>query len=60
MHFKAWLSHPIEHIKALPTSPFGPFHPFVFSFALYFFILIIRLFVKIIKKAVDKGSKTGI
>ncbi|WP_200762992.1 hypothetical protein [Nitrosophilus alvini] len=54
MHFKEWISHPVEHIKALPSSEFGPLHPFLFAFGGYIFILIIRLFVKIIRKAINR------
>jgi len=57
MHYKEWFSHPVEHLLTLPHSQFGPFHPFFFSFGVYIFVLIIRLFIKVVKKAVDKGSK---
>ena len=50
MHFKQWTSHPIEHLMALPNGGAlgvsGIYHPFVFTFIVYF---IIRLLVLIIK-----------
>jgi len=57
MHYKEWFSHPIEHLFALPHSQFGPLHPLFFSFGVYLFLLIVRIFIKLIKKAVEKGSK---
>lgn len=57
MHYKEWFSHPVEHLSALSHSQFGPLHPLFFSFGVYIFVLIIRLFIKIFKKAVEKGSK---
>ncbi len=57
MHYKEWFSHPIEHLSTLPKSQFGVLHPFLFSFGAYLFILIVRLFIKVIKKAISKGSK---
>ena len=57
MHHKEWFSHPVEHLLALPHSQFGPIHPLFFSFGVYIIVLIIRLFIKIFKKAVEKGSK---
>ena len=57
MHFDAWMTHPIKHIEALPTSPFGPYHPFVFTFALYVAVLIVRIFVHLLRKYIIQGSK---
>jgi len=56
MHHKELLSHPLEHFKNMPTAPLGVFHPFVFTFFVYLVILIIRIFFKIIKRFVKKGS----
>jgi len=41
MHFKEWISHPIEHIAALPKAGaygLGPFHPLIFTVIIYAFI----------------------
>ena len=50
MHFNQWLSHPIEHLMALPSGGAfgvpGIIHPFVFTFIVY---IILRLPVFIIK-----------
>jgi hypothetical protein len=45
MHFKEWISHPIDHIMALPTAGaygIGPFHPLVFTVALYLVFALFR------------------
>jgi hypothetical protein len=41
MHHKEWLSHPIEHILALPQAGaygIGPIHPLVFSLIGYLLV----------------------
>jgi hypothetical protein len=61
MHFKEWLSHPIEHLMAMPSGGAfgvpGIIHPFVFTFILYFLIrspfLIKKLFTKKEKLPLD-------
>ena len=53
MHFKEWLSHPIEHTMALPTAGaygIGAFHPLVFTVALYLLVLLARGVVKLLTK----------
>jgi hypothetical protein len=38
MHFKEWLSQPVEHLMALPSSGaygIGVFHPLVFTLIVY-------------------------
>lgn len=53
MHFKEWLSHPIDHLMALPTAGaygIGAIHPLVFTVALYVVYVLLsgiaRLFTK--------------
>ena len=49
MHFKEWISHPIEHIVALPDAGafgLGPFHPLIITL---FFYVILALFRGIAK-----------
>ncbi len=60
MHFKEWTDHPIEHIKSLPESQFGIFHPLVFTFFVYILILIVRIFIKIARKFIETGAKKGV
>ena len=53
MHFKEWISHPIEHILALPTAGaygIGAFHPLVFTTLLYLVVLMGRGIVKFFGK----------
>ncbi len=50
MHHKELLSHPIEHFENMQHAPLGVFHPFVFTFFVYLGILIIRIFIKLIKR----------
>jgi len=45
MHFKEWISHPIDHVMALPTAGaygIGPFHPLVFTLVLYLVFALFR------------------
>ncbi|WP_198304309.1 hypothetical protein [Arcobacter vandammei] len=52
MHYKEFLSHPIEQITLLTSSGaygFGAFHPVVFSAIIYLIIGIPRLIYKLIK-----------
>jgi len=45
MHFKEWISHPIEHIVALPKAGaygFGAFHPLIFTTIIYIIVSILR------------------
>lgn len=57
MHFKKWISHPIEHIVALPDSAvygIGFVHPLVFTFVAYLFFVLFRSVYGGIKKVVGK------
>ena len=45
MHFKEWISHPIDHIMALPKAGaygLGPLHPLIFTAIIYIIFGIIR------------------
>ena len=56
MHFKQWLSHPLEHLTALPDASaygFGFEHPFVFTLVVYLIVWIPRG----ISKAFDKKEE---
>ena len=57
MHFKTWISHPLEHIQSVAESNFGAFHPLFFTFGVYLFILIIRVIFALIAKLFK--SKSG-
>jgi len=49
MHFKQWISHPIEHIMALPDAGaygLGPWHPLIFPGVIYGVLLLLRGIVK--------------
>jgi len=53
MHFKEWTTHPIDHIMGLPKAGaygLGPFHPLIFTAALYIPIAIIRGIVRLFEK----------
>jgi len=53
MHFKEWMSHPIDHIMALPTAGaygIGAFHPLVFTVALYVVFVLLRGIVRLFTK----------
>jgi len=45
MHFKEWISHPIDHVMGLPTAGaygIGAFHPLVFTLTLYVVFVLAR------------------
>lgn len=53
MHFKEWLSHPIDHVMALPSAGaygIGAFHPLVFTIALYVVFVLLRSIVRLFTK----------
>jgi len=53
MHFKEWMSHPIEHLMSLPEAGaygIGAFHPLVFTVALYLVVLLGRVIVSLFTK----------
>jgi hypothetical protein len=54
MHFKEWLSHPIDHVIALPTAGaygFGAFHPLIFTLIVYFIIVIFRVILSFFNRS---------
>ncbi len=59
MHFKEWLSHPVEHIEMLPTAGaygIGWMHPLVFTVALYLVVGLLRFIIKGLKSVFKKSS----
>ena len=53
MHFKEWLSHPVDHLMALPSAGaygIGAFHPLVFTVALYVVFVLLRGIVRLFTK----------
>ncbi|MDD2886181.1 MAG: hypothetical protein PHY66_00155 [Aliarcobacter sp.] len=54
VHYKEFLTHPIEHIMDLPKSGaygLGLFHPFIFSFVVYVMIFLPRFILKLLKRS---------
>jgi hypothetical protein len=54
VHYKEFLTHPIEHILNLPKSGaygLGFFHPFIFAFIIYLAILLPRFIFKLLKRS---------
>ncbi|MEE8589601.1 MAG: hypothetical protein V3S80_09690 [Sulfurimonadaceae bacterium] len=59
MHFKEWLSHPVEHIEMLPSAGaygIGWMHPLVFTVALYLVVGLLRFIIKGLKSVLKKSS----
>jgi hypothetical protein len=53
MHFKEWISHPVEHLMALPKAGaygFGAFHPLIFTTIIYGVISFFRGIVYLLSK----------
>jgi hypothetical protein len=52
MHFQEWLSHPIDHIMALPKAGaygIGPIHPLLFTLIVYVIFVIFRSIYRLIR-----------
>jgi hypothetical protein len=54
MHYEEWLDHPVRHIEALSSSSLGPWHPVIIVFGVYVLLLVVRLFVKMVRKILSK------
>lgn len=55
MHFQEWMSHPVEHLMALPSAGaygLGMFHPLVFTLLGYLLLILILALSRLIKKTV--------
>lgn len=55
MHFQEWLSHPVEHLMALPSAGaygLGMFHPLVFALLGYLVVILVLALSRLIKKTV--------
>ncbi len=53
MHFKEWMSHPIDHLLSLPHSGaygIGAIHPVVFTLIVYIIVWIPRSIAKLFSK----------
>ena len=50
VHYQAWIDHPLEHIKRLPESPFGIWHPLLFTLVIYLLLWGMRLIVNVFRK----------
>mgnify|MGYP001597474043 CR=1 FL=1 len=51
MHYKEWLSHPLQHINNLPDAGaygLGIFHPLIFTLVIYILLWLPRLISKLI------------
>lgn len=53
VHYSAWISHPIEHIKALSYNSM-PYHPILYTFIIYILVAVIRGIFLLIKKIIRK------
>lgn len=52
MHFEEWMSHPVEHLMALPHSGaygLGALHPLIFTAILYLVIALFRGIIKLFR-----------
>jgi hypothetical protein len=46
MHFKQWISYPIDHLLSLPHSSsygLGWEHPFIYTLIVYLIVFVIRI-----------------
>ena len=52
MHFSEWMSHPLEHLMALPSAVaygLGMAHPLIFTVIAYLVVMLLIFLVKKIK-----------
>ncbi len=57
MHFKEWISHPIDHIMALPHAGaygLGMIHPLVFTLGAYLLFIFLLFIGNMLKKLFSK------
>ncbi len=54
MHYEEWFDHPLEHVEALPSSPLGPLHPLIIVFGVYMLLVMVRLFIKMMRKILSR------
>jgi len=54
MHYEEWFDHPLQHLAALPSSPLGPLHPVIIVFGVYMLIVMVRLFIKMMRKILSR------
>lgn len=53
MHFKEWMSYPIDHLMALPASGaygLGMLHPFIFTLVGFLVLVLILAIGRFVKK----------
>lgn len=53
MHFREWMSHPIEHLEALPHAGaygIGAIHPLVFTTILYLIVALFRGIIRLFRR----------
>ncbi|MDD2698051.1 MAG: hypothetical protein PHF17_04520 [Arcobacteraceae bacterium] len=53
MHFKEWISHPIEHSMALPSAGaygLGAIHPLIFTFVVYLLFVVVRALKRLVTR----------
>lgn len=53
MHFKEWISHPVEHLMGLPSAGaygIGALHPLVFTVVIYVVFVLLRGIVRFFTK----------
>jgi len=53
MHFKEWMSHPVEHLEALPHAGaygIGAIHPLVFTTILYLIVALFRGIIRLFRR----------
>jgi hypothetical protein len=57
MHFKEWISSPLDHIASLPHAMaygMGALHPLIFTVVVYILFTIFRSIVRLIKRTINR------
>jgi len=57
VHFSQWIDNPLEHLKSLPSSSLGVWHPLIITLGIYFILLLLKVIVRFIKNLITKKGK---
>lgn len=50
MHWRAWLTHPLQLLHALDSAPYGWLHPCLFTFIVYIVIAAVRIMIIFVRR----------
>ncbi len=57
VHFPQWIDNPLGHIKSLPSSSLGVWHPVVITLIIYLALSLLKAVVNFIKNLITNKGK---